>query len=113
MKDINARPEAKEFLRTYLKNDKFYQVVNGELAVDKNGKQIIIDLTPFKTIAEGFVIGRRVIGVVLFGEVFIVPNTPDNYFRLMEVLFRRNDMQIPYLNGEKPVDRNPILEEIL
>ena len=105
---------AKEFMRTYLKNDKFYQVEDGELAVDKNGKQFQIDLEPFKKTAEGFYEGRRVIGVVLYGQVFIVPNTPNNYFRLREVLFVRNELaNIPYLNGEKPIGRNPLLEEIL
>ena len=106
--------KAKEFLRTYLKNDKFYQVQDGELAVDKKGKQFRLICRHLSILAEGFYEARRVIGVVLFGQVFIVPNTPNNYFRLREVLFMRNELAtIPYLNGEKPVERNPILEEIL
>ena len=113
MTEVTTIPKAKEFLETYLKNSKFYQVTEGELAVDKKGNTIQIDLSPYKSIAEGFVEGRRVIGVVLYGQVFIVPNTPNNYFRLSEVLFKRKGLKIPYLNGEKPVDRNPILEEIL
>jgi len=113
MKEFNSKEDARETLVKYLENDKFYQVKDGELAVDKNGKQIAIDLSPFKDLAEGFVVTRRVLGVVLFGEVFIVPNTPNNYFKLMEILYIRDEMVVPYLNGERPVEENPILKEIL
>ena len=106
--------KASEFMRTYLKNDNFYQVQDGELVVNKKGQTVRLDLSPFKHVREGFYPARRIIGVVLFGEVFIVPNTPNNYFRLKEILFMRNELAtIPYLRGEKPIERNPILDQIL
>ena len=104
----------REMLIAYLKNDKFYQVQDGELAFDANGKSIQISLLPFKSFAEGYVETRRVIGVVLLGDVYIVPNTPNNHFRLSEVLYERSDLpNIQYLHGEKPARRNEVLEEIL
>ena len=105
---------ARKSLVEYLKNDKFYQVTDGEMLIDKSGNTVSVDLSSFKKIAEGFIETRRVIGVVLNGQVFIVPNTPSNYLNLKSVLFPREELSsIPYLHGEHPVIENSILSEIL